>query len=79
MLRNKPSCGAPKALVASEPRLTNHHSSLFGNIWFWRSTLVKIEGWSKITVKIEKNHMFDSFPNGEDIEYELDTVSFNPA
>ena len=40
---------------------------------------MKIEGWSKITVKIEKNDMFDSFPNGEDIEYKLDTVSFNPT
>ena len=60
------------------PRLTNHHSSLW-NIWLWRSSLVKIEGWNKITVKIEKNDMFDSFPNGEDIEYELDTVSFNPT
>ena len=51
----------------------------FGTIWWWRLTLVKIEVGTKILEKIEKNDMFDSFPNDEDIEYELDMVSFNPT
>ena len=57
------------------PRLTSHHSSL----WEHMIHTCENRGLKQITVKIEKNDMFDSFPNGEDIEYEFDTVSFNPT
>ena len=71
-LLNEASCGTPKALVASEQCLGLLTNTTPLGIWLWRSTLVKIEGWREITVKIEKNPMFDSFSN-EDIESELHT------
>ena len=49
----------------------------FGNICVWRTTLVKIEVRAKITVKIEKYHMFDLFQHDEEVESDFHLVLFN--
>ena len=61
------------------PRLTDSHGCLREHVVMEIDTCENRGLEQNYSENRKKNDMFDSFPNSEDIEYELDTVSFNPA